>query len=229
MSNGNSDVKLVHGQVKVEAWDLCVDSKDRRKNETPHRRALVHNFNDGLTINYANDYPAGVTISGEVNIGNATINSEGRISNLLAHKIRMNGPLHALLTVKPGGGITKPPPTSDEIFEQTSGASLGDLLQIVEQGVTEEFNIKVDIVDAVAELSRMVLWLRNQLQLEKEKMATLRNKVVELKQTLASVDDNWRSCPKCQGLFFAGNPTKGVCPAGGEHSLEGSGSYRLLK
>jgi hypothetical protein len=38
MANGNSNVKLVHGQVRVEAWDLCVDSADRRKSTTSHRR-----------------------------------------------------------------------------------------------------------------------------------------------------------------------------------------------
>ena len=295
MSNGDSDIKLLQGQVKVEAPDLCVDSIARRKNSTQHRRALVHDFNDGLTINYANDYPAGVTISGAVNIGNATINkvnldsaiiktanianatiskanldsaiiqtanianatinkanldsaiiqtanienatihSEGKINDLLAHKIRMNGPLHALLTVKPGGDITNPPPlTSDEMFEQTSGASLAQVLQTAEQGVTEEFNIKVDLVDAVAELARMVLWLRSQLQQQKEKLGELSNEVLELKQTLASVDDNWRWCTKCEGLFYAGHTTNGVCPAPAksgsrEHSSDGSPNYRLLK
>jgi hypothetical protein len=64
MSNGNSDVKLVHGQVKVEAWDLCLDSSDRRKNATDFRRALVHDFEDGLTVNWDNDYPNGVTLKG---------------------------------------------------------------------------------------------------------------------------------------------------------------------
>lgn len=58
----DSDVKLLHGQVKVEAWDLCLDSKDRRKNDTPHRRALVHDFGDRLTLNYAGNYPNGVHI-----------------------------------------------------------------------------------------------------------------------------------------------------------------------
>lgn len=65
MSNGTSDIQLLHGQVKIEAWDLCIDSKDRRKNNTtPFRRALVHDFNDGLTLNWANDYTGGVTIHG---------------------------------------------------------------------------------------------------------------------------------------------------------------------
>lgn len=38
--------------------------------------------------------------------------------------------------------------------------------------------------------------------------------------------DKWRYCPKCFGLWFNGNPDKGVCPAGGAH-LAGSGNYGL--
>jgi hypothetical protein len=38
---------------------------------------------------------------------------------------------------------------------------------------------------------------------------------------------NWRWCSKCQGLFFAGNPTLGVCPAGGAHTDVGSDNYVL--
>jgi len=41
--------------------------------------------------------------------------------------------------------------------------------------------------------------------------------------------DNWRWCNKCQGLFFAGNPTS-VCPAGGQHNppaTSGSADYIL--
>jgi hypothetical protein len=65
MANGDSDVKLVPGQVRVEAWDLCLDAgKERRKNDSTHRRALVHDYGDGLTINYEGDYPEGVTING---------------------------------------------------------------------------------------------------------------------------------------------------------------------
>jgi hypothetical protein len=36
---------------------------------------------------------------------------------------------------------------------------------------------------------------------------------------------NWRWCNKCQGMHFAGNPTPGVCPAGGVHTTAGSGNY----
>ncbi len=38
---------------------------------------------------------------------------------------------------------------------------------------------------------------------------------------------SWRWCHKCQGLFFAGNPTSGACPAGGGHDYAGSGDYSL--
>lgn len=154
MSKGNSDVKLVHGQVKVEAWDLCVDSKDRRKNNTPHRRALVHDFDDGLTINWGRDYPGGVTIQGSVTITDTLL---------------------------------------------------------------------VDIPDPIPP---GIFFLKNNVGVA---IAVLQQKVSELEKQLASIQDNWRWCNKCQGMFFAGNPTKGVCPAGGEHSLEGSGNYRLLK
>jgi hypothetical protein len=33
--------------------------------------------------------------------------------------------------------------------------------------------------------------------------------------------NNWRYCDKCFGLWFNGNPTNGVCPAGGEHEAFG--------
>ena len=39
---------------------------------------------------------------------------------------------------------------------------------------------------------------------------------------------NWRWCSKCQGLWFAGNPSQGVCPQGGTHTKSGSGNYSLV-
>jgi hypothetical protein len=39
--------------------------------------------------------------------------------------------------------------------------------------------------------------------------------------------NNWRWCNKCQGLAYAGNPSPGQCPAGGNHDHAGSGDYRL--
>ncbi len=39
--------------------------------------------------------------------------------------------------------------------------------------------------------------------------------------------DNWRWCKKCQVLAFAGNPSSGVCGAGGMHDHTGSDDYLL--
>jgi hypothetical protein len=44
-----------------------------------------------------------------------------------------------------------------------------------------------------------------------------------------SQQDNWRWCNKCQGLAFAGNPSLGPCPAGGQHNHTGSGDYVLVQ
>lgn len=38
---------------------------------------------------------------------------------------------------------------------------------------------------------------------------------------------NWRWCNKCGGLFWAGNASAGVCPAGGVHDMQQSGNYSL--
>lgn len=43
--------------------------------------------------------------------------------------------------------------------------------------------------------------------------------------TSGSGQSGWRWCKKCQSLFFAGNSTQGVCPAGGPHDHTGSGHY----
>lgn len=70
--NWNSDypggITLKGFQVNVESADLRLDFAARRVNDSPYRRALVHDFTDGLTLNWANDYPGGVTINGPVHI-----------------------------------------------------------------------------------------------------------------------------------------------------------------
>jgi hypothetical protein len=39
---------------------------------------------------------------------------------------------------------------------------------------------------------------------------------------------NWRWCHKCEGMYFAGGATQGVCPAGGAHDHTGSGNYDIV-
>ncbi len=65
--------------VKADASDFMLDSAQRRKGGGPFRRALVHNENDGLTVNLNGDYPGGVAMDGVVTI-TSTLVVRGDIS-----------------------------------------------------------------------------------------------------------------------------------------------------
>jgi hypothetical protein len=55
--------------LKSTATDLMLDAQSRRRGgPSTHRRALVHDYNDGLTLNYAGDYPGGVTLTGDARV-----------------------------------------------------------------------------------------------------------------------------------------------------------------
>jgi len=45
----------------------------------------------------------------------------------------------------------------------------------------------------------------------------------------AGQQGNWRWCHKCQGMFFNGNPSHGVCPTDGQpHDGSQSGHYAAI-
>ncbi len=54
--------------VRIAGHDLMLEVPERRKGDNPWRRALVHNENDGLTVNFDGDYPGGVTLNGVTEI-----------------------------------------------------------------------------------------------------------------------------------------------------------------
>ena len=62
------DWLIVEGRVlKTTASDFMLDSPGRRRGgPSPFRRALVHDAQDGLTINFGGDYPGGVTVTGNL-------------------------------------------------------------------------------------------------------------------------------------------------------------------
>jgi hypothetical protein len=72
-----TDIKLDEGDgnwmhlecnvVKITASDFMLDSSGR-KQSAGHRRALVHDQQDGLTINFNGDYPGGVTVDGSLTV-----------------------------------------------------------------------------------------------------------------------------------------------------------------
>ena len=68
--------------LKSTATDLMLDAPGRRRGgASPYRRALVHDFNDGLTLNYAGDYPGGVAITGNTSItGSASIAGDASVA-----------------------------------------------------------------------------------------------------------------------------------------------------
>jgi hypothetical protein len=79
--NGQVRIEELHGHslnaIVCKTTDLILDSEERRsgdhKSDKEMRRALVHNVNDGLTINYNGDYPGGVAIKGEVRVSDELI------------------------------------------------------------------------------------------------------------------------------------------------------------
>lgn len=69
--NTNARVFAVCDSFWVQGSDLIIDSTARRKPGTVgggFRRALVHTQGDSLTINYNDDYSAGVTLNGPLKI-----------------------------------------------------------------------------------------------------------------------------------------------------------------
>lgn len=61
----NEEWVVIEGSVlKATTADLMLDAPSRRRpGGGPHRRALVHDQRDGLTINFNGDYPGGVAIN----------------------------------------------------------------------------------------------------------------------------------------------------------------------
>lgn len=76
----DNTVRITEAALKIEGPDLCIDVAGRRsaKNTSRPRRALVHDFNDGLTVNWDHDYPAGVAIRGPASIDRGLV-IEGEI------------------------------------------------------------------------------------------------------------------------------------------------------
>jgi hypothetical protein len=96
LDQGDGNWVTVEGTVlKTTAADLMLDSPQRRlPGGSPHRRALVHNTQDGLTINFNGDYRGGVTV-----VGNLVVTSDilvGSITSVSGAISALQGALAAL-------------------------------------------------------------------------------------------------------------------------------------
>jgi hypothetical protein len=72
---------VIGQRLNCQTWDLWLDSPDRRIGV---RRALVHDFNDRLTINAYGDYPNGVQIVGQLVVDRLFIRGECGFANGIA-------------------------------------------------------------------------------------------------------------------------------------------------
>jgi len=55
-----------------------------------------------------------------------------------------------------------------------------------------------------------------------------RNLNFSVRPPLVNTQEGWRWCRNCQGMWFGLDSAVSCCPAGGHHSQEGSGMYKLL-
>jgi hypothetical protein len=84
--------------LKTTAADLILDSPARHKPGTRRlRRALVHDQQDGLTINFHRDYPGGVTINDVVELNN-------RLGSLTISGVKEISPYIKAVGAAPAGG-----------------------------------------------------------------------------------------------------------------------------
>lgn len=96
--------------TRVRTLDLMLDAAARRITPTGHRRALVHDHNDRLTINYAGDYPNGVRVNGQTLMQTLYVDEKARFaSGIVTPNITLGQPA-APPVVTPGG----PPPGGGE-------------------------------------------------------------------------------------------------------------------
>ena len=91
-------LELEGDRARMRATDLMLDAPSRRSNGGEWRRALVHDFQDGLTINFAGDYPGGVHVVGETSMDSLKADSlhvahEGKfVEGVVATRVLLGHP-----------------------------------------------------------------------------------------------------------------------------------------
>jgi hypothetical protein len=174
-----SDIKLLDGQVKVEALDLCVDAGPERRNgnTTPHRRALVHDYGDGLTINWDNDYKGGVSINSVKKItgyavpnqpfGGVTVDGGMMITlqavslNFKGSVIRLDGPAAGAGGVKVAGPVQFENVVSLQLHKKVSRGTLAP----------PGWKPTYDLNEAISDLNDAVSKLEARIAAMEKKMA----------------------------------------------------------
>ena len=65
----------VDGNLRLRGADLMINNPGRSGAANANRRAIVHDFNDRLSLNYGSDYNGGIMLYGNVGVGTANPNS----------------------------------------------------------------------------------------------------------------------------------------------------------
>jgi len=177
-----SDVKLVPGQVVIEAWDLALDAADRRKipkEKSPHRRALVHDFNDGLTINWGSDYPGGVTIQGQLKTDEVHLSGQIVVPftiDLETGKIFAPSEMNAsVLTeaIKASTALSREVAEGRQVLtSRTSKPASGEMLSLhesqallpKERQLVKQMTLALDLVKMLADLANDVNELKKRIE-----------------------------------------------------------------
>jgi hypothetical protein len=75
---GPDQVRVTANYVEVAGHDFLLSHGDRLRPGAADelRRALVHDFDDTLTLNYNGDYPGGVRVVGNLEAGSIRLNGE---------------------------------------------------------------------------------------------------------------------------------------------------------
>lgn len=98
-----SDIRFVGEDIHVEGniqrvtcFDIELDNAGRRKNNAGKRRAFVHDFQDGLTLNWDRDYPGGVTLNGDVKMphGSTVATLNGTVLRCTHHTLQLDHAAH---------------------------------------------------------------------------------------------------------------------------------------
>lgn len=119
----------VEGNVqKVTCFDIELDNAGRRKNNSGKRRAFVHDFQDGLTLNWDRDYPGGVTLNGDVKMphGSTVATLNGTVLRCTHHTLQLDHAAHRpslpVLTKRGAAAKSKAPLTAVATSVATSVA-----------------------------------------------------------------------------------------------------------
>ncbi|MGD9703900.1 MAG: hypothetical protein AB7Q42_10440 [Acidimicrobiia bacterium] len=85
-------VELIGRCTRAQSWDFELNAPDRRTEQPERRRrALVHDQRDGLTINWARDYPAGVAILGPTAMDSLSVHGDVHAREVLSETLTARG------------------------------------------------------------------------------------------------------------------------------------------